>query len=117
MGNHRKLRPHRRGCELQRSRAARALQLGKRHLGGIAAGRAPRGRQDRPKAFPTFAAFATNANEARAWGAGFNWYLSRAVRLSQDFLQTRFSTNGRLPTTQILLHNETALITRVQLSF
>jgi phosphate-selective porin OprO/OprP len=70
-----------------------------------------------PKAFPTFAALATNANEARAWGAGFNWYLSRAVRLSQDFLQTRFSTNGRVPTTQILLHDETALITRVQLSF
>ena len=70
------------------------------------------------KAFPLFASTATNAKEASAWGAGVNWYLSRTVRISQDFFDTRFTKAGpAAPTTQILQNNEKALITRVQLSF
>jgi phosphate-selective porin OprO/OprP len=70
------------------------------------------------KAFPLFASTATNAKEASAWGAGVNWYLTKAVRISQDFFDTSFTKVGpAAPTTQILKHNEKALITRVQLSF
>jgi phosphate-selective porin OprO/OprP len=70
------------------------------------------------KAFPLFASTATNAKEASAWGAGVNWYLNNVVRISQDFFDTRFTKAGTTaPTSQILQHNEKALITRVQLSF
>jgi phosphate-selective porin OprO/OprP len=70
------------------------------------------------KAFPLFASTATNAKEASAWGVGVNWYLNSAVRISQDFFDTTFTKAGTAaPTTQILQHNEKALITRVQLSF
>lgn len=70
-----------------------------------------------PKAFPVFAPTSTNANEARAWGAGLNWYLSKVVKVSQDYFATRFTTNGVVPSSQILRQHEEALITRVQLSF
>ncbi|HXA15198.1 MAG TPA: porin [Opitutaceae bacterium] len=61
---------------------------------------------------------ATNAKEASAWGVGVNWYLTKAVRISQDFFDTHFKNAGlAAPTTQILQHNEKALTTRVQLSF
>jgi phosphate-selective porin OprO/OprP len=71
-----------------------------------------------PKAFPLFASVATNAREASAWGVGVNWYLNNVVRISQDFFDTSFTKAGTAaPTTQILRHNEKALITRVQLSF
>ncbi len=76
-----------------------------------------------PKAFAgtgaaQLASPAANAKEASAWGAGVNWYLTKAVRISQDFFDTRFTKAGTIaPTTQILQHNEKALITRVQLSF
>jgi phosphate-selective porin OprO/OprP len=70
------------------------------------------------KAFPLFASTATNAKEASAWGVGVNWYLNSVVKISQDFFDTRFTKAGTTaPTTQILQHNEKALITRVQLSF
>lgn len=70
-----------------------------------------------PNAFPVFASVATNANEARSWGVGLNWYLNKVVRISQDFFDTRFDTNGKVPTIQILRQDEKALITRVQLAF
>jgi phosphate-selective porin OprO/OprP len=76
-----------------------------------------------PKAFQGPAATqlaspATNAKEASAWGVGVNWYLTKAVRISQDFFDTRFTKAGTTaPTTQILRQNEKALTTRVQIAF
>jgi phosphate-selective porin OprO and OprP len=76
-----------------------------------------------PKAFlgPTatqLASPATNAKEASAWGLGVNWYLTKAVRISQDFFDTHFTKAGTAtPTTQILRQNEKALTTRVQIAF
>ncbi len=64
------------------------------------------------------ASTATNAKEASAWGVGVNWYLTKAVRVTQDFFDTHFTKAGTAaPTTQILQHNEKALTTRVQLNF
>jgi phosphate-selective porin OprO/OprP len=76
-----------------------------------------------PKAFAgtgaaQLASTATNAKEASAWGVGVNWYLTKAVRITQDFFDTRFTKAGPIaPTTQILQHNEKALTTRLQLNF
>jgi phosphate-selective porin OprO/OprP len=62
---------------------------------------------------------ATNAKGANAVGAGVNWYLTKAVRISQDFFDTRFTQAGAFTsaTPQILKHQERALTTRVQISF
>lgn len=62
---------------------------------------------------------ATNAKGANAVGAGVNWYLTKAVRITQDFFDTRFTQAGAFTsaTPQILKHQEKALITRVQISF
>ncbi len=71
-------------------------------------------------AFPTFASAATNADEARALGVGFNWYLSKAAALKFDFYQTKFGFSPLAPaisTTQVLRQDEKALITRFQLGF
>ena len=78
-----------------------------------------------PKAFAGTSPLAspiTDANQAGAWGIGLNWYLSKSVRITQDFIDTHFDvttprTSGATVTPQILLHNEEALTTRVQLSF
>ena len=71
-----------------------------------------------PNAFPLFASTATNAKEAYAGGVGVNWYLTKAVRITQDFFDTHFTKPGTAtPTTQILQYNEKALITRVQIAF
>ena len=71
-----------------------------------------------PNTFPLFASATTNARQASAWGAGVNWYLTKAVRISQDFFDTHFTRAGTAtPTAQILQHNEKALITRVQIAF
>ena len=67
--------------------------------------------------FPLFASPATNAGEATSAGIGLNWYLSKTVRTSLDYFQTRFSNPVPLSSTQILRQDEQALITRFQLSF
>jgi len=70
-----------------------------------------------PKAFPTFADPTINADEARSIGLGLNWYLSKTVRTTFDFYDTRFSNLVPLSSTQILRQDEKAFITRFQLSF
>ncbi len=67
--------------------------------------------------FPLFASPATNAGEATSAGIGLNWYLSKTVRTSLDYFQTRFSNPVPVSSTQILRQDEQALITRFQLSF
>lgn len=67
--------------------------------------------------FPLFASPATNAGEATSAGIGLNWYLSKTVRTSLDYFQTRFSNPVTVSSTQILRQDEQALITRFQLSF
>jgi len=71
-----------------------------------------------PKTFPLFASPLSNAAEARAAGVGVNWYLTKAVRITQDYFQTSFSNNaGPVSTSQILRQDEKAFITRVQIVF
>lgn len=71
-----------------------------------------------PKAFPAFAPTAASAKEASAFSVGLNWYLSKTVRLTQDYFQTHFTPAGTTaPAAPILRQDEKALITRVQLSF
>ncbi len=71
-------------------------------------------------AFPLFASPATNADEASSWGLGLNWYLSKAVRFTFDYYQTKFDFAPGAPlvsTTPLLRQNEKGLITRFQVSF
>ena len=67
--------------------------------------------------FPLFASPAINASEASSAGIGLNWYLSKTVRTSLDYFQTRFNNPVPVSSTQILRQDEQALITRFQLSF
>jgi phosphate-selective porin OprO/OprP len=68
-------------------------------------------------AFPLFASASTNADQATSIGVGLNWYLTKTVRTSLDYFQTRFSNPVPVSSTQILRQDEQALITRFQLSF
>jgi len=71
-------------------------------------------------AFPTFASVATNADEAKAFGIGLNWYLSKTVAFKFDYYHTKFGFAPNAPATltpQILRHDEQAFISRFQLSF
>ena len=70
--------------------------------------------------FPLYASAASNANEAKAVGAGLNWYLSKAVLFKIDYYQTKFGFAPAAPavsTTQILRQDEKAFITRFQFAF
>jgi len=69
------------------------------------------------KAFPTFADPAANANEASGFGLGLNWYLSKVVRVSVDYYQTKFKNNTITPSVLLLRQDEKALITRFQIAF
>lgn len=69
------------------------------------------------KAFPLFADPAVNASEASSFGLGLSWYLSKTVRTTFDYYQTRFTTKVPLSSTSILRQDEQSLITRFQLSF
>ncbi|MDD2763567.1 MAG: porin [Opitutaceae bacterium] len=69
------------------------------------------------QAFPLFADPATNAREAEAVGLGLSWYLSKTVRTTLDYYQTRFTNPVPLSSTQILRQSEKALITRFQVAF
>ena len=72
------------------------------------------------KAFPLFASAATSADDARAIGLGFNWYLSKTVAFKLDGYQTKFGFSPlapAVPTTQILRQDEKAFLSRFQLSF
>jgi phosphate-selective porin OprO and OprP len=71
-------------------------------------------------AFPAFASAASSADEARAIGVGLNWYLSKVVRFTFDYYQTRFSFNSLAPAVSaapILRQDEKAFVSRFQLSF
>jgi phosphate-selective porin OprO/OprP len=71
-------------------------------------------------AFPLLASIASNADEATAWGAGLNWYLSKTVAFKLDYYHTQFGFAPHAPATptaQILRQDENAFISRFQLSF
>jgi len=74
------------------------------------------------KAFPLYANPSTNADDAASAGLGLNWYLSKTVRFTFDFYNTKFGFNqaaaAKPPAAPSVLHqNEKAFITRFQLSF
>lgn len=71
-------------------------------------------------AFPLYASAATNADEATTFGLGLNWYLSKAVRVTLDYYQTKFDFAPGAPaisTTPLLRQDEKGFITRFQVSF
>lgn len=70
--------------------------------------------------FPTFASAASNANEAKSYGFGLNWYLSKSAMLKIDYYQTDFGFNATAPavsTAAFLRQDEKAFITRFQVTF
>jgi phosphate-selective porin OprO/OprP len=72
------------------------------------------------KTFPAFASAASNANEVRTFGLGFNWYLTKTVTFKIDYYRARFGFNATAPATSsalILRQDENAFISRFQLSF
>ena len=71
-------------------------------------------------AFPTYAAVASNADEAASFGLGLNWYLSKSVRLTFDYYQTKFDFPAgapAVPTPLNLRQDEKSVITRFQIAF
>ncbi len=71
-------------------------------------------------AFPLYASAASNADRAKSFGLGLNWYLSKAVAFKIDGYQTKFGFNSIAPAvsaSQILRQKEQAFITRFQLTF
>ena len=69
------------------------------------------------KAFPLFADPLTNATEAKSYGLGVNWYLTRTLKASVDYFQTDFKLPAASSTNTLLQQDEKVLITRVQLAF
>jgi phosphate-selective porin OprO and OprP len=63
--------------------------------------------------FPVFANPDSAAQRARAWTAGVNWYLSRAVKVTLDYEQSHFT--GGSPTGDRQTSRD--LFTRLQLAF
>jgi phosphate-selective porin OprO and OprP len=71
-------------------------------------------------AFPTFASAANSADAAKSIGLGLNWYLTKIVRFTLDYYQTRFELSPlapAVPANALLRQDEKALISRFQLSF
>jgi phosphate-selective porin OprO/OprP len=70
-------------------------------------------------AFPLFADPAASASEATSYGASVNWFLSKAIRISFDLVDTRFDrAPGFKSTTNLLIgQDERALLTRFQIGF
>jgi len=71
-------------------------------------------------AFPLYASPAASAGEATSLGLGLNWYLSKAVRFTFDYYQTKFDRAPGAPaslTNAVIRQDEKSLITRFQVSF
>ena len=71
-------------------------------------------------AFPLYASPAASADEATSYGLGLNWYLSKAVRFTFDYYQTKFDFAPGAPavlTNTVIRQDEKSLITRFQVSF
>jgi phosphate-selective porin OprO/OprP len=70
-------------------------------------------------AFPIFADPAASAGEARSYGVSANWFLSKAIRVSFDLVDTRFErAAGSKTTTNLLIgQDERAFLTRFQVGF
>ena len=71
-------------------------------------------------AFPLYASPAAGAGEASSLGLGLNWYLSKAVRFTFDYYQTKFDAAPGAPATltnAVIRQDEKSLITRFQISF
>ncbi len=70
-------------------------------------------------AFPTFADPAASASEATSYGVSVNWFLSKAIRVSFDLVQTDFErAQGSKSTTNLLIgQDEKAFLTRFQVGF
>ncbi|MDX2187311.1 MAG: porin [Opitutaceae bacterium] len=70
--------------------------------------------------FPVFASASASATEALAYGAGVNWYLSKAVRLTADYFHTDFDYapgTPASPSNAVIRQDENSIITRLQLTF
>jgi phosphate-selective porin OprO and OprP len=61
-----------------------------------------------------FANPTNTAHQARAWDAGVNWYLNRAVKVTADYEETRFKDGGAAAGVRPV---ERAVLTRFQVSF
>ena len=71
-------------------------------------------------AFPIYASPAASAGETTSYGLGLNWYLSKAVRFTFDYYQSKFDSAPGAPATltnAVIRQDEKSLITRFQLSF
>ncbi len=70
-------------------------------------------------AFPIFADPAASASEATSYGVSLNWFLSKAIRVSFDLVDTQFDRAAGFKSTSNLLigQDERAFLTRFQVGF
>jgi phosphate-selective porin OprO and OprP len=70
-------------------------------------------------AFPVFADPAASAREATSYGVAVNWFLSKAIRISFNAVDTEFErAPGTKTTTNLLIgQDEKAFLTRFQVGF
>ena len=69
-------------------------------------------------AFPVFADPAASAKEATSYGVAVNWFLSKAIRVSFDAVDTEFERVPGAKTTNLLIgQDEKAFLTRFQVGF
>jgi phosphate-selective porin OprO/OprP len=55
-----------------------------------------------------------NADRAREWSAGINWYVNRYVKIVTDYEHTSFRMPGPTATP---VHDENLILSRIQLAF
>jgi phosphate-selective porin OprO/OprP len=70
-------------------------------------------------AFPVFADPGASASEATSYGLSVNWFLSKAIRVSFDLVQTEFERAPGSKTTinPLVGQDEKAFLTRFQVGF
>jgi phosphate-selective porin OprO and OprP len=60
---------------------------------------------------------AANPTKLTTYGIGLNWYPAKALRASLNYFRTTFDNNVPVPTRPVLRNDESAVITRLQVSF
>ncbi len=68
-------------------------------------------------AFPRYADPSKSASRAKAWAGGFNWYLTRNVKVAANYEQTRFTGGAGTASAVRDRETEKAVLSRFEVAF